>query len=297
MKVFVTGGTGFVGQEIVQQLRAQGDTPVLLVRKPTSRSSKAGNSFCIGDVLGPSGLAECMQGADAVIHLVGIISEVGKATFENVHTRGTQNVVSAAKAAKIDRLVHMSALGTRPNAVSRYHRSKWAAEERVRRSGLNYTIFRPSLIFGPQDHFVNTFARMMKLSPVVPVMGRRGTRFQPVHVKDVAAAFVRSLKVPEAIGATYDLCGPDTLTMPEILKAIGEVTARRRLQVRVPEWLAKAQAAMLESLFPLVGKAPPLNRDQLVMLNEDNVGDGLPAQRVFGIEPTRFRDGIASYLR
>src|SRR5207237_1119041 len=107
----------------------------------------------------------------AVIHLVGIISKVGRNTFENVHTQGTQNIVTSAREAGIKRFVHMSALGSRANAVSRYHQSKWAAEEAVRRSGLDYTIFRPSIIYGPKDHFVNLFDKMARFSPVLPVMG------------------------------------------------------------------------------------------------------------------------------
>ena len=109
---------------------------------------------------------------DAVIHLVGIISEVGRSTFEDIHISGTRNIVMTAQKAGIKRFVHMSALGARPNSVSRYHQSKWTAEEIVRGSGLDYTLFRPSIIYGPGDHFVNLFARMARFSPVLPVMGQ-----------------------------------------------------------------------------------------------------------------------------
>src|SRR5438034_5864811 len=114
----------------------------------------------------------------------------------------------------------MSALGTQPDAVSRYHQSKWAAEQIVRGSGLDYTIFRPSLIFGPQDRFVNVFAKIIRLSPILPVMGNDTAKFQPVSIAVVAAAFVRSLSEPKSIGRTYDLCGPETFTLPEILDEI-----------------------------------------------------------------------------
>ena len=119
----------------------------------------------------------------------------------------------------------MSALGTRPNAASRYHQTKWAAEELVRHSGLDFTIFRPSLIYGPQDQFINLFARIIRLSPVVPLMGNPRARFQPVSVEAVAAAFAGSLGEPKSIGQTYDLCGPEALTLSEIVDQIQAVLA------------------------------------------------------------------------
>lgn len=297
MKVLVTGGMGFVGREVVSLLAAQGELPVLLARNPAAAAEVfPGLAVCRGDILDPDALATAVRGVEAVIHLVGIISETGRATFENVHTQGTRNVVAAARGGGARRFIHMSALGTRPSAVSRYHQSKWEAEEAVRTSGLQSTIFRPSLIFGPRDHFVNLFARMMRWSPAVPVMGRAEARFQPVDVATVAAAFVRSLRTPSAVGQTFDLCGPDTLTMAEILGVIAQVTGRRRWFLKVPAPLAWLQASLLEGLFAVVRKPPPLNRDQLVMLQEDNVGNMVPAREVFGLQPVGFRAGVAAYL-
>jgi NADH dehydrogenase len=139
---------------------------------------------------------------------------------------------------------------------------------------------------------------MARFSPIVPVLGRRGARFQPVAVEAVARAFVQALITVEAIGKTYDLCGPDRLTLSEIVESILEVTRRRRFQVRVPAGLAWAQAALLEQVCPkLLGRAPPLNRDQLIMLGEDNLGDPAPAIALLDLPQTHFRDGIAQYLR
>jgi len=154
-----------------------------------------------GIILNPQSLQAELNGCDAVIHLVGIISEVGENTFENVHVGGTRNVVAAAREQGIKRFIHMSALGTRPNAVSRYHRTKWESEEIVRGSGLNYTIFRPSLIFGPRDMFVNLFAKIIRFSPIVPILGRRDARFQPVAIETVAGAFVFGSKALSGGGA------------------------------------------------------------------------------------------------
>jgi NADH dehydrogenase len=302
MKVLVTGATGFVGRGVVEELHRAGHTIHLILRDVNSGSARAiergfSAQAHAGNVLDVTSMEQACEGLDAVIHLVGIISQVGQNTFENVHTRGTQNVVAAAQKAGLKRFIHMSALGTRPNAVSNYHNTKWAAEEAVRQSGLAYTIFRPSLIYGPQDQFVNRFTKIIRLSPVLPVLGSERTRFQPVALEAVAVAFMKSLAEPNAIGQTYDLCGPEAFTLPQILDQILAVTGRKRWKLRVPAGIARYQAAFLEFLFPLVlRKAPPFNRDQLIMLMEDNVGNAQPANELFGLKHASFREGIARYL-
>lgn len=301
MKVIVTGATGFVGQEIVRQLHGAGHSLRILARNPDSKQvrelvSRYRVEVHRGDVTQAASIESALDGIEAVIHLVGIISEVGEITFENVHTRGTENMVALSRRAAVRRFLQMSALGTRLNAVSRYHQSKWAAEELVRKSGLDFTIFRPSLIFGPQDHFVNLFVRISRFSPILPIIGSGHARFQPVRVEAVAAAFTRALSEPESIGQTYDLCGPDTLTFSEILDQILAATGRRRFKLHLPLGLARCQAALLEFVFPrLLGRAPPLNRDQLVMLQEDNVGNAAPANKLFGLERVGFREGIGRW--
>ncbi|PYJ08097.1 MAG: hypothetical protein DME25_02330 [Verrucomicrobia bacterium] len=304
MKVLVTGATGFVGRHIVRELHRAGHAIRILSRRShlSAAACALEEQFSVenwgGDVLDPNYLPSACKGRDAIIHLVGIIAEIGKHTFENVHAVGTKNVVQAARDAGVKRLVHMSALGTRPNAASRYHQTKWAAEEIVRQSGLDWTIFRPSLIYGPDDQFVNLFAKMIRLSPILPVMGDACARLQPVSVETVAAAFARSLTEPKAIGQTYDLCGPETFTLPQLLDEILRAMGRRRLKLRVPPALARCQAASLEFVFPrLLRRAPPLNRDQLLMLQEDNVGDASPANALFGLRSGTFREGIGKYVK
>jgi NADH dehydrogenase len=302
MKIFITGGTGFVGMEIARQLCQAGHAMCLLVRtrnRPQLEEiqKSAGLDVLDANILDARSLQGLLNGCDTVIHLVGIISELGESTFENIHVRGTRNVVEAAQQQGVKRFVHMSGLGTRANAVSRYHKTKWEAEEIVRGSGLDYTIFRPSLIFGPRDMFVNLFAKIIRFSPIVPILGRRDAIFQPVAIETVAAAFVKSITVGESVGKAFDLAGPETLTMSQIIDQILAVMKRRRFKVHIPSALARFQAGFLEVLFPRVlRKAAPLNRDQLIMLQEDNVGNAQPANELFGLKPVPFREGIGRYL-
>lgn len=288
--VCVTGGTGFVGREVVSQLLASGYRVRLLVRpgpgspnRPSAAAHPAVQRFPV-DLARPEAIARASEGAAAAIHLVGIISESGDQTFERVHTGITRAVVAGIQAAGVRRLIHMSALGTRPGARSRYHRTKWEAEEAVRASALDWTILRPSLIYGADDAFTNLFARMSSWSPLLPVIGGGRNRMQPVAVTEVAKAFARALEAPESVGLTLDLCGPERLPFIDILRAILAATGRRRWLLPIPWPVAIVQARLLEVVFAgLLHRPPPLNRDQLLMLQEDNVGDGTTADRLFGL--------------
>lgn len=299
VKILITGGTGFVGGEIVRQALDAGHEVRVLSRGRKLPDACPGRVDLVrGSVLDPGVLPAAMAGVDAVLHLVGIISEIGDQTFERVHVLGTRHVVSAARAAGVNRFIHMSALGTRPEARSRYHQSKWAAEEIVRNSGLEWTVFRPGLIYGPGDAFVNLFARLARVSPVIPVIGPGNNLLQPVAVQDVARCFVGALTVHGSQMKTLDLCGRERFTMDEVLDVILGAVQRRRLRVHLPWGIARLMAGVMEKVFPaLLGKAPPLNRDQVCMLQEDNVGDPDPLCGIFGIDPVRFRAGVREFLQ
>ncbi|HEU5125998.1 MAG TPA: complex I NDUFA9 subunit family protein [Verrucomicrobiae bacterium] len=303
MNVLVTGGTGFVGRAIVAELHRAGHTIHLLARHSESQNV---NSFAArhsaqirpGNILDSNSLKDACAGIDAVIHLVGIISETGRQTYEAVHVEGTRNMIEASRRAGVKRFIHMSALGTRPNARARYHQSKWNAEEIVRHSGLTWTIFRPSIIYGPNDGFVNLFARIARRSPVVPIIGKGESKFQPIAVPNVARAFVAALTEPRAENETFVLSGPEVFTLNEIVDCILRAMNAKRIKLHLPVPLARVQAGVLEFLFGrLLHKAPPLNRDQILMLQEDNIGNGKSADDLFGLKHESFQRGITEYLQ
>jgi NADH dehydrogenase len=186
----------------------------------------------------------------------------------------------------------MSALGTRPDATSRYHQSKFRAEECVHASGLEWTIFRPSIIFGPNDAFVNKLAGLIRNLPALPVIGDGAYRIQPIFAGDVARCFVMALEMPETTGNTYELCGPDRLTYNELLDTIGRVLGKSHV-TKVPNPLA-----IMKIIVPVFQKFPffPITMDQIQMLVEENICDG-NWRETFRFEPQRFADGIAGYLR
>ena len=293
--VLVTGGTGFVGRNLIRELLS-GHRPVrCLVRDPRKAEflRKAGCELVRGDVTDLSTVLHAVTPeVDTVIHLVGILMQSGDATFRDAHVMGTRNVVAACRSIGVKRYLHMSALGTRKDAASEYHRTKWEAEEIVRGSGLAYSIFRPSVIFGREDRFTNTLASAMKLSPVVLVPGNGRNLMQPVFVKDVVAAFVRSLEMDGARGRVFELGGAQVLTFDGLIDEIARFLGKRRLKVHVPMSLMRLGASLLEAAL----SHPPITRDALVMLEEDNATEDNALPSVFGINPTPFSEGLKSYL-
>ncbi|MEK6577249.1 MAG: complex I NDUFA9 subunit family protein, partial [Nitrospirota bacterium] len=265
MKILITGATGFIGGEIVLGLLERGYQIRALTRNPDrARDLLPSGVECVkGDITRPDGLYDAVSGCDAIIHLVGIIFEKGKNMFDDVHYKGTVNIVTAAKQTKVKRFLHMSALGSRPDAVSNYHRTKYRGEQCVVKSGLDYTIFRPSLVFGHKDRSINLFIKMIKLMPIFPVIGSGGGRTQPVFVSDVARAFVASVEDKNTFSKTYDIGGPNTMTYEELFDLIMEVIGKRRKKLYIPIGLMRPLAAIYELL-----RIPVISRDQLIMLEE-----------------------------
>jgi uncharacterized protein YbjT (DUF2867 family) len=292
MKIFVAGGTGFVGTHLIRELRSSGHSVVILTHERT-RGPEEGVDVVRGDVLDRRSVADAMKGCDAAINLVGIIREFpGKGiTFQRLHTEATRNMVAAATEAGIRRYLQMSALGTRKDAVSTYHKSKYLAEEQVKASGLDWTIFCPSLIYGPRDAFVTMLADQVRKFPIIPVIGDGSYRLQPIHAIDVARCFVRSLEMPETVGQVYELCGPDRFTYLQMLDLIAKVLGKSGVTT------VRSPLGLIKLVVPFLQKIPafPLTSDQLQMLLEESICD-CSWRKTFDFQPTGFEAGIRGYL-
>jgi NADH dehydrogenase len=294
--IIITGATGFVGEEIVKQARFAGYSVRAIVRDPQRAlwlAERYGVELFHGNVLYTPSIEGAMQDAKCVIHLVGIIREWKENTFERVHVQATKHVIDEAKKAGVKRFLHMSALGTRENAPSRYQQTKWAGEDCVRKSGMAWTIFRPSFIYGPKDKAINTLAKLVQRLPFVPVLGDGNTKIQPISVANVGRAFVGAIRNDESVNRVYDLCGPEAFTWNELYEKLQGILGTRKPKWHLPMPIARAQAALFEKILP----NPPFTRDQLLMLQEDNIGDPKPAQRDFLLEQESFENGVARYLR
>jgi uncharacterized protein YbjT (DUF2867 family) len=296
MKVFLTGASGFVGSHMLRRLLDDGYDVRALVRR---RGALAGGSSdgsrveeVEGEINSPTLTAQ-VAGCDAVINLVGIIQERGRATFEAVHHLGTKNLVEAARINGVKRFVQMSALGARPKDASPYHTTKFAAEEELRNSGIPCVILRPSLIFGPGSAFVNQMANVMRTTPLVrPIPGTGKYRFRPVHVDDVVECFVQSLTGETAVGQTIDLVGGEELALDEIGDEIASCLGVRKIVLHIPMPIMKSMA----TLFSFLPIKAPVTQVQLRMLTEGSTADPVPMKRIFGIEPIAFRPGLREYL-
>ncbi|WAH35156.1 complex I NDUFA9 subunit family protein [Alicyclobacillus dauci] len=271
MNVFVTGGTGYVGQPIVRQLVEKGHHVTLLTR---SEHRSDGLPKCveivIGDVFDDTALKLGMNQAEAVIHLVGIIREQPRRglTMQRVHVEGTRHVIAAALRLGVYRFVHMSALGAKSDAVSSYHRTKWEAEKCLRQSGLKFTIFRPSVVFGPGGPGPNFLSQLVDVTrlPVIPVVGDGNYPLQPVHTRTIAGVFEQALTLDTTIGETFEVGGPNVVSHQDIMSKIEAALDIQKPHLQIPISLIQAMVRC----FGWTGKFP-LTRDQLSMLVEGNV--------------------------
>jgi len=295
-RIFVTGATGFVGHAVVRALLAHGFLVRCLVRPGSEAALKGFESIdrVPGDVLEPDKLAASVEGCGALVHLVGIIREhrTRGITFDRLHTQATANMLAVAHEAGVKRYIQMSAVGTRPNATSRYHQTKWQAEEVVRASALDWTIIRPSLIYGPGDEFVSVLAHMIRRLHVMPVLGDGQYRVQPVAVEHVAEAFARALQLPGTVAQTYEVGGPEACRFVDLLDQIGLALGVRKVRkVHVPLGLMKAMSRT-------VGWLPffPVTRAQLIMLAEGNVTDPGRFYADFEITPVPLAHGLKRML-
>lgn len=297
-RVTVLGASGFLGRYVVKRLAAQG----AVVAAACRHASDAGYLKPMGDVgqialldadlRDDQALAAVIAGADAVVNAVGILYERGTQSFDALHHRLPARLAAAAQAARVKRLVHVSAIGADAQSPAAYARSKAAGEAALRAAFPGAVILRPSLLFGPEDAFFNRFAALARIAPALPLIGGGTTRFQPVYVGDVADAAIAALDRPDAPGRVFELGGPAVFTFRELMEIMLREIRRKRLLVPIPYALAAFKAAFLEYL-----PVPPLTRDQVRLLQRDNVAaPGMPGLAELGITPTALAQVLPLYL-
>jgi uncharacterized protein YbjT (DUF2867 family) len=299
--VTVFGGSGFLGRHLVRALVREGYRVRPAVRRPDLAGhlqplGRVGQIHAVqANLRYPASVEAAVRGADVVINLVGVLFERGKQRFEAVHAEGAHTVAQAAAAAGA-RMIHVSALGADPDSPALYGRTKAAGEAAVLATVPDATIFRPSILFGPEDDFFNRFAGMARISPALPLIGGGATRFQPVFVGDVAQAILRAVDGRAKGGTIYELGGPETKSFRELMEYVLAVTERKRLLLPLPFGLARFKAYFLQ-LLP----TPLLTPDQVESLRVDNVVSAAAQSEgrtleALGITPCAFEAVVPSYL-
>jgi len=294
--VCVLGGSGFVGSSLVERLDEAGYQVKVLAR----RRDRAKHLFLLPkvqvvecDVMDDVALAGEISGSDAVINLIGILHESSKLGFDSVHHQLPSRLVNICRKHGVRRLLHMSALQAGPDAPSAYLCSKGEGETVVmaaQSEQLNISVFRPSVIFGRDDSFINLFASLVKLLPVV-LLAKPEARFQPVFVEDVAQAFVASLENIDTYGQRYDLCGPQTYSLRELVQYVADALRLKRRIIGLNDRLSYLQAYMME-LLPI----KLMTRDNLKSMEIDSVC-ACPFPPIFGLQPTAMDVVVPDYLR
>jgi NADH dehydrogenase len=302
--VTVFGGSGFLGRHIVRRLAKDGYRIIVAVRHPTEAyflppDGDVGQIAILKcDIRNEAEVKRAVARADTVVNLVGILRPGSGRSFEDIHVEGAGIVARVAKSAGVKRLVQISSIGADLESKSAYARSKAAGEAIVRTEFPGATILRPSIVFGPEDHFFNRFASLMRLAQFVfPMFGGGRTKFQPVYVGDVARAVAAALRSESAVGKVYELGGPVTSSFKELLQFIAVTTERKPLFVPIPFWMLNL-GAMLTGWLP----GAPITYDQAKLLRIDNVvKSGRDASTVgtfadLGVEPTAVEAVVPSYL-
>jgi uncharacterized protein YbjT (DUF2867 family) len=291
--VTIFGGSGFVGRHLVQRLAREGWRIRVAVRRPNEVPEiKTGGDvgqiqIFQANVRHEGSVLEAVEGADVVINLVGLLVQGGKQKFKAVHVDGADTVARAARAAGAKQLIHMSALSADLNAESLYARTKADGELAARAAFPTATIFRPSVIFGPDDGFFNRLASLVRMTQIVPLIGFGKTRFQPIYIGDLVDAFVAVIGDPDKHGKIYELGGPDVMNLSEVLRTLASEMGRPRIFVPWPFWATRINAFFLQMPHTFLRIPPLLTVDQVRLLQSDAVvsgSEGLGTLADLGVE-------------
>jgi NADH dehydrogenase len=284
MVVLVTGATGFLGRRVVQELLNRNYEVRCLVHTPGRERIFPDRSVDVryGRITDPETLESACQEVEQVIHLVAVIRQQRDASFDQINRQGTANVLAAAKeAGSVRHFIHVSALGAANNPHYPYLYSKWQAEQEVMNSGLPYTIFRPSLIFGQGDEFINALAALVRVFPLVPVVGAGRNRLQPILVEDVARCLVLAADRDDLKSKTIEIGGPQQLSYNQIVGLVAQTMGKRGVRFHVPVWLMRLNVWFMELLLP----RPPITSEELRMLQVRNVTEVETVEETFGFSP------------
>lgn len=281
MKIAITGGTGFVGRHLAERLKSEGHQVVLLARKTHENSD---SSFIATDLSDVRLLTESFSRCDAVAHCAGINREVGDQTYQRVHIEGTHNMVRAARAAGVKKIVLMSFLRARPDCGSPYHESKWKSEEIVRNSGLDYTIIKAGVVFGRGDHMLDHLSHALHTIPVFPLVGMKDKTVRPLAVEDLVQVMRAALVDLRLKRQTVAVVGPEEIYLREAVRRVAEVLGKQPLMFPFPVWSHRITAR----LFELTMKVPLVSLAQVQILSEGVVETSSPVVRLpYDLIPTR----------
>jgi NADH dehydrogenase len=297
--ILVAGGTGFIGSAVVRALRAHdADVTVMTSRPERSRDrvERMGATVVRGDVLDPDSLADAVRGAEVVVQALTFptfpVEKPRKGyTFDQFDGAGTERLMAAAAGAGVTRYVYASAVGAAPDGPKPWYRAKWRGEEALRRSGLEQVIIRPSWVYGPGDISLNKFVTFHRWLPFVPVVGDGRQQVQPVFVDDVGQALAKAAS-PGGPQGTFEIGGPDVLTMNEVIRQMMEVRGKRKPLLHLPPWFAKTGAFFLQYLPGAV-----LSPGAIDFGTADAVADTESLLEAFDVRPRTLREGLGTYLR
>jgi len=294
--MLITGGTGFVGSHLIKRLIDEGHKVRCVIRegsKKIDRIKGLGAEIVHGDVTDADSLIDACKGIDTIIHLVGIIQEEKGMTFQSIHVAGTRNLVNAAKKNNVRLFYYQSANGADKDGKTAYYKTKAEAEEIVKNCGLDYIIFRPSLIYGDGDQFVLRLKKIIHDAPVIPIIGSGESLLQPIFIDDLVACLIKAITTPQLKNRIFCIAGPEQIRFKDVVIRIADAMGVKRPSFHIPVFFMRPAAMIMESIL----QKPPVTVDQITMLQMNNVCDIKEMKEVFNIEPISFNEGLLKVFK